>query len=60
MATRFRKAVVALARAKNRPTAENIEKAIYWCWQEYAYGGSMASREMFDEARAIVTPSKES
>lgn len=53
MATRFRNMVVALARATKHPTAANIERALYWTLQEWAYGGSRASLQSLRQAEAL-------
>lgn len=53
MATHFRNAVVALARAKKELTRGNINKALTRTTREYARGGSVASKDMMHEAVAL-------
>lgn len=54
MASYFRIAVVALAKAKASMSPSDVRYAVYRCRLEYARSGSIASTEMFEEAKALA------
>lgn len=56
MATYFRIASLALSKAREKPTSDNVRHAIERCRMEYARGGSIASMKMMRDAENMLEP----